>query len=346
MKAIRFHTFGGVDVLRYEDAPVPTAGPDDVLIRLKASALNHLDLFIRSGERERNIPLPHIPGVEGAGVVAELGKNVSGFAIGDRVLISPGISCGACTACREGRETFCKIYHVLGTQEDGTYAEFVKVSAQNILPLAAELSFNDGAAIALVFLTAWHMLKTRARLQEGETVLVHGAGSGVGSAAIQIAKLFGARVITTAGSEEKLQKAKALGADELINYRDNDFSEEVRRLTNKRGVDVVFEHIGGEVFQKSIPVIAKGGRLVTCGSTTDYLSRIDIRYLYSRQQSLLGSWMGLKSELLELLKHFEGTSGTRKLRPVIDSTFPLAKAADAHQRMEARKHFGKIVLEI
>lgn len=346
MKAVRFHSFGGFDVLQYEDAPMPRPGSDDVLVQLKAAALNHLDLFVRSGARERNIPLPHILGCEGAGIVTGVGPNVSSVRVGDSVLISPGISCGTCSACNEGRETFCRSYHVLGTLEDGTYAEFVSLPSRNVLPMPDGLGFPEAASIALVFLTAWHMLRTRAQLKAGETVLVHGAGSGVGSAAIQIARMTGATVITTAGTDEKLQKARALGAHELINYQQKDFAAEVRRITGKRGVDVVFEHVGGEVFEKSIPIIAKGGRLVTCGSTTDYNSRIDIRYLYSRQQTLLGSWMGWRSELVELLKSFEGNSATRKLHPVLDSVFPLARAAEAHRRMEARENFGKIVLEM
>ena len=225
------------------------------------------------------------------------------------------------------------------------YAEFVKLPAANVVPIPDGLSFAEAAAIPIVFLTAWHMLNTLARVQAGETVLVHGAGSGVGSAGIQVAKHAGARVITTAGSDEKLSKAKELGADELINYNEKDFAAEVRRLTEKRGVDVVFEHVGGEVFAKSIPIIAKGGRLVTCGATTAFVAGVDIRYLYSRQQTIYGSWMGWKPELIEVMKFFDKKSPMR-FRPVVDTIIPLAQAADAHRRMEARMNFGKIVMEI
>ncbi len=342
MKAVRFHSFGGVDVLRYEEAPTSAIGPNDVLLQLKAAALNHLDIWVRSGERERNIPLPHIPGTDGAGIIAEVGSEVKHVNAGDRVLISPGISCGHCEQCFGGRDNLCRNYRVLGVVEDGTYAEFVKLPAVNVLPIPKNLDFPEAAAIPAVSLTAWHMLVTLAKLQPGETVLVHGAGSGVGSIAIQVAKLIGAHVITTAGTDEKLHKAKDIGADELINYQEKDFVEEVKRLTGKRGVDVVFEHVGGEVLEKSITTLTKGGRLVTCGATTRYQCNIDIRYVYSRHQTIYGSWMGTKQELIEVLKFFQ--SG--ELKPIVDKVFPLAQAADAQRRMEERKNFGKIILEI
>lgn len=345
MKAIRFHTFGNADVLRYEDAPTPVIGPNEVLLQLKAAALNHLDIWVRSGAREKNIPLPHIPGCDGAGIIAEVGSSVTSFTAGDRVLISPGLSCGTCDLCKAGRDNLCREYRVIGTKEDGTYSEYVRLPAANILHIPNGMEFNEAAAAPLVFLTAWHMLVTLAKLQRDETVLIHGAGSGVGSAAIQIAKQIGARILTTAGSEEKLSKAKQLGADELINYKTHDFTEEVRRLTEKRGVDVVFEHIGGEVFEKSITILTKGGRLVTCGATTEFITKVDIRYLYSRHQTLYGSWMGGKPELVEVLKFFEKNSPTH-FHPVIDKVFPLAEAAQAHRHMEERKNFGKIVLSI
>lgn len=346
MKAIRFHTFGNTNVLRYEDAPGPSIGPNEILLQLKAASLNHLDVFIRSGTRERNIPLPHIPGSDGAGIITQVGSSVKNIKPGDRVLISPGISCGVCLMCTSGRDNLCREYRVLGTKEDGTYAEYVKLPAVNVLPIPDGMDFTDAAAFPLVFLTAWHMLVTLAKIRSGETVLVHGAGSGVGSAAIQIAKLLGTRVITTAGSDEKLTKARALGADDLINYREKDFVEEIKRLTEKRGVDVVFEHIGGEVFEKSITVLGKGGRLVTCGSTTEFITKVDLRYIFSRHQTIYGSWMGGKPELLDVLKFVEGGPAKRKLHPVVDSVFPLERAADAQTRMEERKNFGKIVLSI
>lgn len=347
MNAIRFHNFGGPDVLRYENAPQPVIGPTDVLVQLKAAALNHLDVWVRSGAREKSIPLPHIPGSDGSGIIAEVGNAVAQFKAGDPVLISPGLSCGVCDKCDSGRDNLCREYRVLGTREDGTYGEFVRLPAVNVLPIPDGLDFKQAAAIPLVFLTAWHMLVTLAKIQKGEIALIHGAGSGVGSAGIQIAKLFGAHVITTAGTEEKLMKAQRLGADELINYREKDFVEEVKRVTQKRGVDVVFEHIGGEVLEKSITLLAKSGRLVTCGATTEYLTRIDIRYIYSRHASLIGSWMGGKPELAEVLEFFGSNAPShRRLVPVVDKVFPLSDAASAQRWMEERKNFGKIVLEM
>jgi NADPH:quinone reductase-like Zn-dependent oxidoreductase len=342
MKAVRFHDFGGEKVLVYEDVELPKIGPGEILIRLNAAALNHLDIFVRKGDRERKIPLPHIPGSDGAGVVVEVGSNVLGLTAGDRVLLYPGISCGECSYCSSGRENLCRHYRVLGTLEDGTYAEYVKVPARCAVPIPRLMNFNEAAAFPLVSLTAWHMLVTVARLQKGETVLVHGAGSGVGSAAIQVAKAFGVKVIATAGSDKKLEKAKALGADELINYQREDFAAKVRDLTEKRGVDVVFEHIGGEVFEKSLTVLAKGGRLVTCGATTNYSVQTDLRYIYFKHISVLGSIMGTRAELVEAL----ALSEQGKLHAVIDSSFPLSQAAEAQRKLESRDVFGKIVLTI
>jgi NADPH:quinone reductase-like Zn-dependent oxidoreductase len=344
MKAIRFNSFGGAEVLNYEDSPTPTIGPTEILIRLKAAALNHLDLWVRSGQREKNIPLPHIPGSDGAGTVAEVGSAVDRLKSGDRVLISPGLSCGTCRMCLSGKDNLCPSYRVLGTKEDGTYAEYVKVPKENVLPIPEGLTCEEAAAIPLVFLTAWHMVVTLARVQPGETVIVHAAGSGVGSAAIQIAKLFKAKVITTVGSDEKIPMAKQLGADEIINYRTHDIVEEVRTLTGKRGADIVVEHTGGEIFEKSIVIVAKGGRLVTCGATSEYLAKVDIRYVYSRHQTIYGSWMGGKHELMDVLKFFGGENSS--LKPVVDTIFPLKDAAAAQRRMEERKNFGKIVLAI
>lgn len=344
MKAIRFHEFGDPGVLLVEDAPKPTIGPGDVLIQIKAAALNHLDLWVRSGSREKYIPLPHIPGSDGAGIVTEAGSAVLHVKTGEKVLISPGISCGQCEQCLGGRDNLCRHYHVLGTQEDGTYAEFVRVPAINVVPIPDGMDFTESAAVPLVFLTAWHMLVTLTMVRAGETVLIHGAGSGVGSAAIQIAKLMGARVITTAGSDEKLKKAKQLGADETINYKEMNFAEEVKRITGKRGVDIVFEHMGGEIFEKSITTLTKGGRLVTCGATSAYTGNIDLRFVYVKHLTIFGSFMGTKQELIEVLKFFKHGVGNRRLTPVIDTILPLEKASEAHRRMEERMNFGKIVL--
>ncbi len=340
MKAVRFHAHGGVENLIYEEAPDPSIRGDEVLVRVRACALNHLDIWVRNGIPGVKIPLPHILGSDIAGEVAQVGDLVTRVKGGERVLIAPGLSCGQCLPCLSGRDNLCRQYTIIGSRTDGGYAEYVKIPEVNVIPIPGSLSFEEAAAIPLVFLTAWHMLVTRAGIRPGDEVLVIAAGSGVGSAAIQIAKLFGARVIATAGSDEKLAKAKALGADEVINHTTQDLAQEVRRLTDKRGVDIIFEHVGSAVWEKCLVSLAHGGRLVTCGATSGYEGRTDIRYLFSRQLSLLGSYMGSKGELLELLRFFP----QGRLRAVVDRTLPLQEAREAHRLMEERRHFGKLVL--
>jgi len=309
---------------------------------VRACALNHLDLWLRRGLPSMEIPLPHIPGSDIAGEVAKVGEGVARVKPGERVLLAPGISCGQCEACLAGRDNFCRDYTLFGAGVDGGCAEYVVSPAVNVIPIPAKLTFEEAAAIPLVFLTAWHMLITRAQLRPGETVLVLGAGSGVGSAAIQIAKVAGARVIATAGSEAKLQKARELGAGDWIDHSKQDIAQEVKRLTNRRGVDVVFEHVGAATWEKSIRSLAPGGRLVTCGATTGYDGKIDIRYLFTRHLSILGSFMGSKAELYAVLELFE----RGLLKPVIDRVLPLEKCAEAHSRLENREQFGKIVLKV
>jgi NADPH:quinone reductase-like Zn-dependent oxidoreductase len=286
--------------------------------------------------------MPHILGSDIAGVVSEVGDGVSGVSPGDEVVIQPGLSCGRCLRCLQGRDSECPDYAVFGAQVDGGYTESLSVPAENLLPKPKTLSFAEAASVPLVFLTAWHMLVERARLRPGEDVLVLAAGSGVGIAAIQVAKLWGARVIATASTETKLEKARELGADEEINYREKDFADEVRRLTDGRGVDVVIEHVGVETFGKSLRSLARGGRLVTCGATSGPRIEADLRFIFARHLSILGSFMGGKRELMELLPLFDAG----KLRPVVDRIFPLEEAPEAHRRMERREQFGKIVLEV
>jgi NADPH:quinone reductase-like Zn-dependent oxidoreductase len=340
MKAIRFHQHGGPEVLVYEDVPEPKINANEVLVRVRACAMNHLDLWLRDGYPGRQVPLPRIVGSDIAGEVAQVGELARKVKPGDRVLLAPGLGCRACQHCLEGRETLCREYSIIGVVRDGGYAEYVAVPEVNAIPIPADFSFEEAAAVPLVFLTAWHMLVSRAQLKPGEQVLILGAGSGVGSAAIQIAKLFQARVITTAGSAEKLAKAKELGADELINHSTEDIYEEVKRLTGKRGVDVVFEHVGAATWEQSVKSLAPAGRLVTCGATAGPDVHIDVRYLFGRQLSILGSFMGSQAELLEVLKFVF----SRRLKPVMDTTFPLAEARAAHQCMEKRELFGKILL--
>lgn len=343
MKAVRFHEHGGPEVLRYEEAPDPVIAPHEVLVRVKACALNHLDLWCRKGMPGMRIPLPHISGSDISGEVAAVGSIVTRTTPGQQVVVSPGVSCGQCIHCLSGRDTACRTYEIVGGYGiDGGYAEYVKIPEVNILPIPEGMSFEAAAAFPLTFLTAWNMLVNLARVKRGDDVLVMGAGSGVGSAAVQIARLFGARVIAAAGSDEKLDKAKGLGADAGINYAHQDLIAETRRLTAKRGIDVIFEHVGGAVFEKLILVLATGGRLVTCGATAGHLAQTDIRYLFMRQLSIMGGFMGPKADLLQIVR--EMTRGT--LKPVVDRVFPLKDAAGAQCAMEDRKLFGKLVLAV
>ena len=340
MQAVRFHEHGGLEVLKYEAAPDPKLAADEVLIRVKACGLNHLDLWLRQGVSDWKIPLPHIEGSDVSGEVAEVGSLVKRVKSGERVLLCPGISCGQCEACFKGLDSACRNYTVLGVFVDGGYAELVKVPEVDVIPIPGDLSFDEAAAVPLVFLTAWHMLFTRAQLRPGEDVLVIGAGSGVGSAAIQIAKLVNARVIATAGADWKLDKARALGADEVINHSRQSISGEVRRFTAKRGVDVIIEHVGAAVWDECFNSLATFGRLVTCGVTSGGEVKLDLQGLFGRQRTVMGSFMGGKAELLEALKLI----ARRKLKAVIDSVFPLQEAASAQRKMESREFFGKILL--
>jgi NADPH:quinone reductase-like Zn-dependent oxidoreductase len=342
MKAVIFSQHGGPEVLRYVEVRKPEIGADEVLVRVRACALNHLDLWVRRGMPGITIPMPRVPGSDISGEVARVGEKVSGLQPGDRVLLSPGISCGHCVYCLQGDDNFCRQYTLFGYKVDGGYGEYVASPAVNVIPMPANLSFEEAAAIPLVFLTAWHMLITRAQLKPHETVLILGAGSGVGSAAIQIAKTAGAHVIATAGSELKLRKARELGADETFLHSIEHWSREVRRLTDRRGVDVVVEHVGEATWQESLASLAVGGRLVTCGATTGHDGKVDLRFLFSRHISILGSYMGSKGELYSVLDLVR----RGLVKPVIDTVMPLEKAREAHERLEGRGQFGKIVLRV
>jgi NADPH:quinone reductase-like Zn-dependent oxidoreductase len=342
MKAIIFEKHGGPEVLKYTEAPEPQLGARDVLLRVRACALNHLDLWVRGGLPGVPIPLPHIPGSDIAGEVAKIGAEVKRVSLGQKVLLAPGVSCGRCAACLAGQDNKCPEFSNLGYIHDGGCAEFVRCPEVNCFPHPENLSFEEAAVVPLVFQTAWHMLIARAALQPGEEVLVLGAGSGVGSAAIQIAKFFGCRVIATAGSDEKLAKAKELGADETIHHHKEKIRESVRKLTGKRGVDVVFEHVGTATWDDSVASLARGGRLVTCGATTGYDGKIDLRFLFSRQLSILGSYMGTKDEFATVLK----LVGAGRLKPVVDRVFPLQECRLAHEYLESGAQFGKVVLKV
>ncbi|XXF75889.1 zinc-binding dehydrogenase [Myxococcaceae bacterium GXIMD 01537] len=340
MKAVAFQQHGDERVLQLVEFPEPPVGARDVLVRVKAVALNHLDLWVREGWPGLKLELPHVLGSDIAGVVERVGAEVKDLEPGTEVLVNPGLSCGVCARCLSGEDSLCRHYRIIGEHSRGGYAEFVSVPRQNILPKPRGLTFAEAACLPLTYLTAWTMLVRRADLRPGETVLVHAAGSGVGSAAVQIAKLLGATVIATASTEEKLQKARELGADHLINYVEKDFLEEVKRLTQRRLVDVVFEHTGAATFEKSVACLPYGGRLVTCGATTGYEAKLDLRVLFYKRISLLGSTMGSKGDLFRILQLVE----EGRLRPVLDRTLPLADAALAHKLLMDRAHFGNVVL--
>lgn len=342
MKAIFISRHGGPEVLEYGERPTPEPGRGELRVRVKACALNHLDIWVRQGLPGIEIPLPHILGSDIAGVVDKLGKGLTHPLVGTPVIITPGIGCGKCRHCLSGWTSLCDHFTIMGFRRNGGYAEYAVVGAKSAIPVSNRYSFEAWAAAPLVFLTAYHMLVTRAGLKKGETVLIHAAGSGIGSAAIQLARHLGAKVITTAGTDEKLEKAKRLGAQGLINYQKADFVDEVKRLTKGEGVDVVFEHIGPATWKGSLASLAKGGRLVTCGATSGPKAEMDLRFLFMKQLSILGSYMGGDGELRRVIRLLlQG-----KLKPVVDSVFPLEEAHKAHQKMESRDLFGKIVLRI
>jgi NADPH:quinone reductase-like Zn-dependent oxidoreductase len=339
MKAAVFHETGGLDVLRIEEVPYPTPGALDVVVKVRACGLNRLDIYSRTG-RTRVAPMPHISGSEIAGEIEALGEEVKGLRVGQPVAVAPYLFCGQCEYCRAGEEVLCLKGDIIGLASQGGFAEYVRVPAASVVPLPEGLDLLAAAAVTLSAITAWHMLTKRAPLRAGQDVLVHAAGSGVGSAAIQIARLQGARVIATAGSDEKLALARRLGADEVINYRRDDFLQEVRRLTEKRGVDVVVEHIGAETWEKSVACLARGGRLVTCGATSGDAGQTNLWVLFAKEIALLGSYGGTRQDLAEVLK----LVARGQLQPVIHGTYPLQQIGEAQRLMEQREQFGKLLI--
>ncbi len=342
MKAVLIREHGGLDRLEITEVPDPKPRPGHAIVRVRALALNHLDIWVRRGVPGHKFPLPLIAGAEAAGTIDEIDENELGFARGDEVIVAPGFSCGDCVACRSGNDPLCARFGIFGETANGGAAERMLVPVRNLMHKPANLSLTEAAAVPLDMLTAWHMLVSRARLRPGETVLVQAGGSGVGSAAIQIAKLWNATVYATAGSPQKAARAKALGADVAIEYRSSDFLAEVRKLTGKRGVDVVFEHVGGETFEKSLRALAKGGRLVTCGSTSGGEVTLNLRLVFFKLLSILGSTMGSLAELHEIMGHVSAG----RLRPIVDRVLPFDQIAEGHRILEAREAFGKIVLEM
>jgi NADPH:quinone reductase-like Zn-dependent oxidoreductase len=342
MRAIVIQRHGGPEVLEEAERPDPVAGPGEAVVRVRACALNHLDVWTRLGQSGRSVAFPHVLGSDIAGEVLALGTPADGIAPGQRVMLSPGVSCGRCHPCLSGEDNACRQYRLLGYQLPGGYAERVSCPVVNLVPIPHHVPFEAAAAFPLVFLTAWHMLAARARLLRGEDVLVWAAGSGVGMAAIQVARYLGARVIATAGSEGKLERARALGADDVINHHTADVVAEVRRLTGRKGADVVVEHVGQATWERSILALAARGRLVTCGATTGAAGATELRHVFAKQLTLMGSYMGRKAELLELAPLFFAG----RLQPAVHEVLPLADARRAHEMLEASAHFGKIVLRV
>jgi NADPH:quinone reductase-like Zn-dependent oxidoreductase len=341
MKAVFIKEHGGQNKLIYGERPLPPVGPDEVLVRVKACALNHLDIWVRQGPIP-GITFPHILGSDAAGLVEKPGRDVTHFAKGQRVLAMPGVSCGQCAQCLVGQENLCAGYDILGQKRNGAYAEFVAVPAANLFSIPDGVSFEAAAAFPLVSVTAWHGLVTLGQIHSGQTVLIQAGGSGLGTAAIQIAKLWGATVITTVGNAAKAAKAKRLGADHVINYNERDFVKDVMDITQKRGAALAFDHVGQATFEKSLACVAKGGKLLFCGVTTGRDVKLDLKPVYSSNISIIGFRMGTRRDLREALAAWQDGN----LAPVIDKTFPLKQASQAQAYMEERKNFGKIVLTV
>ena len=340
MKALAFHEHGGLDRLRYQDVPDPAIGPADVLVRVRACALNHLDLFVREGLPGFRLPLPFWTGCDIAGEVAQVGAAVRDVTVGDRVAVNPNLHCGRCEFCERGEQSLCVTYGILGEHVHGGLAEYVKVAGDKVLKLPAHVKYEDAAAFILVNMTAWRMLVTQARLRAGEDLLVIGVGGGVSSTAVQIGKLCGARVWVTSSSDDKLARARELGADECINHAREDWARVVWEKTGKRGVDVVLENVGAATWKGSLRALAKGGRLVTCGATSGPIGETDIRVVFWKQVSIIGSTMSSNAEFHDVMRElFRG-----RLRAIVDTVMPLVEGADAQRRLAEGKQFGKIVL--
>jgi NADPH:quinone reductase-like Zn-dependent oxidoreductase len=340
MKALAFHEHGGLDRLRYQDVPDPAIGPADVLVRVRACALNHLDLFVREGLPGFRLPLPFWTGCDIAGEVAQVGAAVRDVTVSDRVAVNPNLHCGRCEFCEKGEQSLCVTYGILGEHVHGGLAEYVKVAGDKVLKLPAHVKYEDAAAFILVNMTAWRMLVTQARLRAGEDLLVIGVGGGVSSTAVQIGKLCGARVWVTSSSDDKLARARELGADECINHAREDWARVVWEKTGKRGVDVVLENVGAATWKGSLRALAKGGRLVTCGATSGPIGETDIRVVFWKQVSIIGSTMSSNAEFHDVMRElFRG-----RLRAIVDTVMPLAEGVDAQRRLAEGKQFGKIVL--
>ncbi|MFN0072336.1 MAG: zinc-binding dehydrogenase [Chloroflexota bacterium] len=342
MKAAFIEQHGGPEVVQIGEQPTPEPAPGQVLLKVAACGVNWLDILVREAHTPAKISFPRIMGSEVAGTVTTLGLGVTHIAVGARMAVHPYLHCGTCEFCLAGEESVCVRGDILGLMSNGGYAEYVCVPANSLVPIPEAVSFMDAAAVTLATLTAWHMLIKRARLQPGERVLVLGASSGVGSAAIQIAKLAGATVIATAGSDAKLELARKLGADEVVNHTEGDIRDAVRTWTGRRGVDVVVEHVGEATFQTSVAALARNGRLVICGTTTGSNGPLNLWTLFAKQNEIIGSYGGTRAELGRVLE----LVGEGRLHPVIDSVVPLDQVVSAQQRLLAREQLGKIIVDV
>jgi NADPH:quinone reductase-like Zn-dependent oxidoreductase len=341
MKALYYDKHGSYENIKIGEFPVPEINDNEVLIKVKAFSLNHLDIWVMEGKYPLEIPMPHIFASDASGIVEKVGKYVKNVKEGDKVIVYPGLSCGYCEKCISGKDNECKQYRPLGVIENGVSAQYVKVPFQNVYKLPEGLSFEEGACIGIVYTTMWHSIVTRGGIKQGDTILIHGAGSGVGTAGIQIAKAFNAKVITTAGYDWKLEKAKDLGADYIINYNKEDFEEKVKEITNGELCDIVVDHIGSATFEKSLNCGKKGSRVITFGTTTGSETKIDLRKVFAKNQTIHGVYMGTKKEVFDYLRLFPDV-----LKPVIDSVFNFENAKEAYKKLLTREFFGKIVVKV
>ena len=341
MKALAFNEFGGPDKLKLQDVPDPKIKPNEVLVRVRACALNHLDLFVREGIPALKTPLPFWTGCDIAGEIAAVGAEVPGVKVGERVVVNPNLTCGRCEFCMQGEDSLCVKYGILGEHVPGGLAEYVAVRGDNVLPLPARISFEDAASFVLTNMTAWRMIVTQGQVRPGQDVLVIGVGGGVSSTAVQIARLAGARVIVTSSSDAKLERARALGADVGINYATSkDWARQVFEATGKRGVDLVIENVGAATWKDSIRSLKGGGRLVTCGATSGPIGETLIPLVFWKQVHIIGSTMANRKEFHDVMGQFFAG----RLKAIVDEVVSLKDGAAAQQRLAEGKQFGKIVL--
>jgi len=343
MKAVVIHEHGGLDKLRIEEVPEPEYSADEILLKVHSAGLNHLDIWVRKSRGGLDLPKPHIPGSDAAGIVVGAGANVTNVTVGDEVIINPGLSCGCCEFCNRGQQSECISFGIVGMSRPGTFAELLAVPSGNVWPKPSHMSFNEAGAFVLAHLTAWRMLMTRAQLKPGQTVLIHGIGGGVALSALQLARLAGAEVIVTSSSDEKLERAGQIGADHTINYKTvDDVAQHVKDITSGRGVDIAIDTVGAATWPIDFSAVRRGGKIVLCGVTSDAQAVTNLRTLYWNQLTILGSTMGSDEDLHQMLRAVTKA----KLKPIIDSAAKLENIKDATGRMEAGEQFGKIVIEV